>query len=209
VKVLHWAAPVLLAALAWAVAPMPAEPVVVPGVAPQSPGQSAVEVPQVASPPAIWDQPPAASGPPAVGRLQIPNLAIDAAVEPVLVDAKGSMAVPSGPGRVGWYSAGPRPGAAGDAVLDGHLDTAAGSAVFARLGSLRPGAAIVVLWGAGKSLHFTVSSLRLYDFDAHPDGLFATAGPPRISLITCAGRWDAQLGTYRQRLVVEAVLTRS
>ena len=148
--------------------------------APLSPGQSAVEVPQVASPPAIWDQPPAASGPPAVGRLQIPNLGIDAAVEPVLVDAKGSMAVPSGPGRVGWYSAGPRPGAAGDAVLDGHLDTAAGSAVFARLGSLRPGAAIVVLWGAGKSLHFTVSSLRLYDFDAHPDGLFATAGPPRI-----------------------------
>src|SRR5205085_294546 len=82
-----------------------------------APGQSAVEVPQVASPPAVWDQPPAASGPPAVGRLQIPNLAIDAAVEPVLVDAKGSMAVPSGPGRVGWYSAGPRPGAAGDAVL--------------------------------------------------------------------------------------------
>ena len=110
-KVLHWAAPVLLAALAWAVAPMPAEPVAVTGVPPLSPGQSAVEVPQVASPPAIWDQPPAASGPPAVGRLQIPNLGIDAAVEPVLVDAKGSMAVPSGPGRVGWYSAGPRPGA--------------------------------------------------------------------------------------------------
>jgi sortase (surface protein transpeptidase) len=209
VRVLHWAAPVLLAALAWAVAPLPADPVAVPGVIPVSPVQSAVGLTPIASPPAVWDQPPAELGPAPVGRLQIPNLGIDAPVEPVLVDAQGSMAVPSRPDRVGWYSAGPRPGVAGDAVLDGHLDTAAGSAVFARLGSLHPGAAVLVVWGAGKLLHFTVSSLRLYDFDAHPDGLFATAGPPRISLITCAGRWDAQLGTYRQRLVVEAVPTQS
>jgi sortase (surface protein transpeptidase) len=209
VKHLHWAAPLLVAALSWALAPplAPAAPLPAPSER-SAPGVPVAEAaPAVAPIPVLTDNPPA-PGPPAVGRLRIPGAGVDATIEAVLVDGRGNMAVPSGPDRVGWYAAGPRPGAPGDAVLDGHLDTAAGSAVFARLGLLRPGDTVEITWGAGETLKFSVASSRLYDYDVHPEGLFASAGVPRLSLITCAGAWDAHLATYRQRLVVDALLSR-
>jgi len=205
-RVVHWAAPLLVAGLAWTLAPLhfAAPPAPLPAAA--APVWQAEPPAPVPAPPVVVDA-PAAPGPPAIGRLRIPSAGVDAAIEAVLVDGGGRMAVPSGPERVGWYAAGPRPGSAGDAVLDGHLDTASGSAVFGRLGSLRAGDAVLVDWGAGESIRFTVASVRVFAYDAHPDGLFANAGPARISLITCTGAWDPRLGTYRQRLVVDAVLS--
>ncbi len=139
-------------------------------------------------------------------HIRIPAAGVDAEIEAVFVDGRGNMAVPSRPDRVGWYAGGPSPGAPGDAVLDGHLDTAAGSAVFGELHRLKAGDRLVVDWTGGRTYTFIVESVRLYSFDAHPDGLFVADGPARLSLITCAGPWDARLGTYRQRLVVDAHL---
>jgi hypothetical protein len=139
-------------------------------------------------------------------HIRIPAAGVDAEIEPVFVDGRGNMAVPSRSDRVGWYAGGPSPGSPGDAVLDGHLDTAAGSAVFGELHRLKAGDQLIVDWSGGRTYTFIVESVRLYSFDAHPDGLFAADGPTRLSLITCAGPWDARLGTYRQRLVVDAHL---
>src|SRR5437899_369427 len=69
-------------------------------------------------------------------RLRIPILGIDAVVEPVGLVA-GAMDVPVDAGDVGWYRLGPRPGATGNAVIDGHLTSAAGAAVFFSLSRLR------------------------------------------------------------------------
>jgi hypothetical protein len=43
-------------------------------------------------------------------------------------------------------------------------------------------------------------------YNASEDGLFTATGPPSMSLITCAGVWDRQRGTYLQRLLVHASL---
>src|SRR5438034_2954324 len=59
-------------------------------------------------------------------RMTIPKLGVDAVVEAVGVAADGTMAVPSSPDRVAWYQPGVRPGDAGDALFDGHLDWGTG-----------------------------------------------------------------------------------
>src|SRR5205807_8123210 len=63
-------------------------------------------------------------------QLVIPKISVIAPVEKVGVDRSHNMAVPSRPTHVAWYSPGPAPGEAGDAVIDGHLDWTTGKAVF-------------------------------------------------------------------------------
>jgi hypothetical protein len=92
-------------------------------------------------------------------------------------------------------------------VLDGHLDWIGGPAVFWDLHRLLLGDLVVFAPAAGSPITFRVTSVRSYGAGARPPaGLFASSGPPRLSLITCAGAWDAQRGTYAERLVVDAVL---
>ena len=211
-KTLRRAALPLVLTLAWTLVAIAAPPPAAQWLAPALSAGPAAAGPAIEAGPAgalpevpapmVTDRPPA----PATGRLRLPAAGIDARIEPVLVDAQGNMAVPSRPDLVGWYARGPAPGSPGDAMLDGHLDTAAGSAVFGNLSRAAPGNHLTVEWGDGRSYEFVIESVHLYGYDAHPAGLFATDGPPRLSLVTCAGPWDSRLGTYRQRLVVDARL---
>jgi len=139
-------------------------------------------------------------------RLLIPAIGVDSQVEPVALDAQGRMAAPSVLANVGWYRAGPAPGDAGNALIDGHLDWTTGPAVFWRLGNLRNGDGLAVLRADGTQVKFVVDSTSVVPFDASEDGLFTATGPPSLSLITCAGAWDRQRSTYLQRLLVHASL---
>jgi LPXTG-site transpeptidase (sortase) family protein len=139
-------------------------------------------------------------------RLVIPGIGVDASVEAVATDAQGNMDVPRLASDVGWYEPGPAPGDAGDAVIDGHRDWYSGPAVFARLPNVRVGDEVRVLRRDGGALRFRVASAVSVPATAHPAGLFATSGPPRLSLITCTGPWDARSRTYPQRLVLDATL---
>jgi len=148
--------------------------------------------------------PPASSSPPV--RLSIPVIKVDAAAEPLGVDAQGRMAVPSKPEDVGWYRLGPSPGEPGNAVIDGHLDWWTGAAVFWQLARLKIGDEIVVTRADGRRVQFVVDETTTVLYDSLPPGLFATDGPPSLSLITCSGSWDRQKQTYSTRLVVHASL---
>jgi sortase (surface protein transpeptidase) len=140
-------------------------------------------------------------------RLTIPKLGVDAVVEAVGVAADGSMAVPSQPDHVAWYQPGVKPGDAGDALFDGHLNWWTGPAVFWHLANLRRGDQVNVVRADGSQLTFTVDSTSSYPWNARTDGLVTTTGPPSISLVTCSGTWDRQRQTYLNRLVVHATLT--
>jgi sortase (surface protein transpeptidase) len=139
-------------------------------------------------------------------RLVIPAIGVDAAVEPVGLDAQGRMAAPARTTDVGWYRLGAAPGDAGDAVIDGHLDWWNGPAVFWRLGRLRAGDRVTVVRADGSQVDFVVDSSRTVAYDASLQDLFTEVGPPTLTLITCAGAWDAGRATYLQRLVVHASL---
>jgi sortase (surface protein transpeptidase) len=137
-------------------------------------------------------------------RLVIASIGVDAAVEPVARDQHNNMAVPSVPSHVAWYSPGPAPGEAGDAVIDGHLDWTTGPAVFWNLGKLHAGDEIQVVAQDGAVLRFNVTRAVRVPYTAPPAGLFSTSGSAHLSLITCAGSWDVGKKTYQQRLVVDA-----
>jgi len=139
----------------------------------------------------------------------IPKLGVDAVVESVGIAVDGSMAVPSQPDHVAWYQLGVKPGDAGDALFDGHLDWWTGPAVFWHLGNLRRGDQVNVIRADGSQLTFTVDSTSTFPWNARTDGLVSTVGPPSISLVTCAGTWDRQRQTYLNRLVVHATLAAS
>lgn len=137
--------------------------------------------------------------------LIIEKIGVRAVIEQVTVDGNNNMAPPRKPTDVGWYSPGVAPGQIGDAVIDGHLDWHnMPQAVFFKLDRLRAGDRIEVINRAGTKLRFRVTGARRVAATAHPNGLFGTGGPPRLTLITCAGDWSPHTGQYKKRLLVEA-----
>jgi LPXTG-site transpeptidase (sortase) family protein len=139
------------------------------------------------------------------GRLVIPSIGVNAPVEQVGVDSTGAMGVPTQSSDTAWYKLGPPPGDAGDAVIDGHLDWYDTSrAVFYSLKDLNIGDLIEVQRVDGVSHHFRVTNVQSVAYNATVPGLFATTGPPRLSLITCGGKWDTRLGQYLQRVIVDS-----
>jgi hypothetical protein len=169
-------------------------PSVVAGARPTPPASTSAAERALVAPPA----PPAA--------LLIPAIDVRAEVESVGMDAQGRMATPSRPDHVAWFSPGVVPGAAGDAVIDGHLDWTNGQAVFWNLHKLRPGDEIRVVKTDGSGVRFLVDSTTTVAYDGRMDQLFTRTGPPALSLVTCSGPWDRRRGTYLDRLLVHAAL---
>jgi sortase (surface protein transpeptidase) len=166
------------------------------GAAAAAPSQSAVPSDQPAPPP-----PPPRHLP---ARLVIASIGLNAPVESVARDQHNNMGVPSVASHVAWYSPGPAPGEAGDAVIDGHLDWTTGPAVFWNLAKLHAGDEIQVVAQDGAVQRFKVTGAVRVPYTSPPAGLFATNGSAHLSLITCAGSWDKGMQTYQQRLVVDA-----
>lgn len=138
-------------------------------------------------------------------RLVIDSIDVDALIQPVGKDRSGAMAQPSSMETVGWFNGGAQPGKPGSAVIDGHFGVWNQDGVFRQLHRLQPGDSINIVWPDGRAIRFEVTKTETVPATAHPGGLFARAGPARLSLITCSGAWDAALGTYSDRLIVTAV----
>ena len=139
-------------------------------------------------------------------RLLISRISVDASVEARGLDAQRNLATPADFNHVAWYNQGPQPGHAGNAIINGHVNWWTGSAVFTRLGELRPGDAVTVIRRDGNPVRFKVTSLRILAATARDASLFAAAEVSTLTLITCTGPWDALRGTDAERLLVTAAL---
>jgi len=120
------------------------------------------------------------------------------------VNRLGVMKVPVNWWNAGWYKGGPVPGAPGDTVIEGHAGYPDEPLIFGRLGTLRPGDKIVVVLADGSRHLFLVASMKKVAVGTTPPGMAEPYGPPRLTLITCAGSFDKDHFSYSQRLVVEA-----
>jgi sortase (surface protein transpeptidase) len=138
--------------------------------------------------------------------IQIPAIDIDTAIEPVGLTANHEIDAPRSWYQVGWYQYGSRPGQPGTAILVGHLDTNTGApGIFWRLGELQPGDLIWVEGEGGQSLLFQIDTLVSYPYESAPlQEIYTSAGTPRLGLVTCSGKWNAQQQIYDHRLVVYA-----
>jgi sortase (surface protein transpeptidase) len=141
---------------------------------------------------------------PAPARLAVPALGLDAPVDAVGVDETGRMALPADVDRVGWYRFGPVPGAAGSAVLAGHVDDREqGLGVLAALRGVDAGAEIVVTDAAGTVSRWRVVSREVVEKRALPlDRVFGRDGAPRLVVVTCGGPFLPEYGSYRDNVVV-------
>ncbi len=117
----------------------------------------------------------------------------------------GEMEVPSSTKVAGWYTASPRPGAIGSAVIAGHVDSYRGPGVFFRLHLLRPGDRVFVLRANGTLAVFRITAVREYPKASFPGS--AVYGPvpyAGLRLITCGGTFDPETGSYLSNYVAYA-----
>ncbi|MFD3697588.1 class F sortase [Streptomyces sp. NPDC058646] len=142
-------------------------------------------------------------------RIRIPSIRVDAPLVGLGLEPGGSLEVPPPSRRdlAGWYREGTTPGAAGTAVVAGHVDHATGPAVFYRLGALRRGDAVEVPRADGRTAVFTVHAVEVYDAASFPDArVYGPSSRAELRVITCGGGFSPRTG-YRGNVVVFAHLT--
>ncbi len=137
-------------------------------------------------------------------QLIIPALNVHRPVEGVGTNRSGVMNLPVNAWNAGWYQGGPIPGAPGDAVIEGHAGYPDQPMMFGKLSTLRAGDQIFVVLSDGSRRMFVVSSMAVFAVGSAPPGMGQPYGPPRLTLITCTGSFNANTFSYNKRLVVEA-----
>lgn len=152
----------------------------------------------------LEDQPAREAGPTPV-TVRIGDIALEAPVIPVGVDAQNQFAVPAAE-QVGWYEFGPRPGADGSAVLAAHVDYGGKPGAFFNLADLRIGDPIEVEMSDGSVLRYRVTGNTEYDKTELPfEDVFRKEGSEVLQLITCGGTFDPNARSYEANVVVTAL----
>lgn len=156
---------------------------------------------------------PAVAEPPAdvaaPTRVDVADLDVTIAVQPVGVADDGQMVIPPDANVAGWYQFGPPPGSeAGTSVIAAHVDSVAsgGLGPFARLADLEPGGQVSTTDADGRTTTFDVVSVEMVaksDITWHD--VFTREGDPRLVLITCGGSWDSAAAHYSDNVLVTAV----
>lgn len=140
--------------------------------------------------------------------IAIPTLGVSGPLEHLTADpVTGELAAPADPQVAGWFAAGVVPGETGPAVVGGHVDSRSGPGVFFRLRSLAPGDLVVIRRSDGRAVRFTVTDVHRYPKDRFPSA--AVYGPtptPELRLVTCGGVFDRAERSYRDNVVVDAIL---
>ena len=143
----------------------------------------------------------------------IPAIGVSSRLLHLGVNSDGTIQVPSlrtRAGQAAWYKYSATPGQIGTSVIEGHVDSYQGPAVFFRLGALRPGDTVDVTLADGITAVFRVSGVRQYPKSNFPARtIYGATGYAALHLITCSGSFDYATGHYLSSTVVFASLTAS
>jgi hypothetical protein len=161
---------------------------------------------------------PAASREPSLPRsspvsVAIPAIGVRSPLLRLGLNPDGSIQVPdlaTSADEAAWYKYSVTPGQIGTAVIEGHVDSEVGPAVFFRLGALHPGDDIDVTLADGMTGVFRVTGVREYAKDDFPTKMIY--GPTHyasLRLVTCGGTFDYTTGHYLSSVVVFASLVSS
>jgi hypothetical protein len=145
--------------------------------------------------------------------VHIPAIGVSTQLLDLGLNRDGTIEVPSltsDANEAAWYKYSATPGEIGSSVIEGHVDSYAGPAVFFRLGGLHPGDAIDVTLADGVTAIFRVTGVREYPKTEFPDRLiYGSTDYAALRLITCGGTFDATTGHYLSSTVVFASLESS
>jgi hypothetical protein len=145
--------------------------------------------------------------------VHIPAIGVDSKLLRLGLNSDGTIQVPSiqtSSGDAAWYKYSATPGQIGSSVIEGHVDSYRGPAVFFRLGALRPGDTINVTLADGITAIFRVTGVREYAKSRFPaKAIYGATDFAALRLITCGGAFDYVSGHYLSSTVVFASLTSS
>jgi len=143
--------------------------------------------------------------------VDIPAIGVHSKLLHLGVNSDGTIQVPSLGARAdeaAWYKYSAAPGEMGTSVIEGHVDTYLGPAVFFRLGALHPGDSIDVRLADGVTAVFRVTGVRQYLKSRFPaKTIYGATGFAALHLITCGGVFDNTTRSYLSSTVVFASLT--
>lgn len=137
-------------------------------------------------------------------HLTIPAIGVSTDLVRLGLQADETVQVPQVAARAGWFELGPPPGQPGSSVVLGHVDSAAGPAVFHRLSELRPGDRVKVRLDDGSVAEFAVRRVATYANDDFPARQVYAGDPDAhaLNLVTCGGSYDADRGGWQANVVV-------
>jgi Sortase domain len=145
--------------------------------------------------------------------VDIPAIGVNSRLLHLGITADGVIQVPSlytEASEAAWYKYSATPGQIGASVIEGHVDSYLGPAVFFRLGALRPGDNVDVRLADGVTAVFRVTGVREYAKSNFPaKTIYNAAGFAALRMITCGGAFDYATGHYLSSTVVFASLTSS
>jgi hypothetical protein len=145
--------------------------------------------------------------------VDIPAIGVHSRLLHLGANVNGTIRVPSlhtQAGKAAWFKNSATPGQIGASIIEGHVDSFRGAAVFFRLGALQPGDRIDVRLADGITAVFRVTGVREYSkskFPAHT--VYHTPGYAALRLITCGGAFDYSSRSYLSSIVVFAALASS
>lgn len=185
--------------VAFALRPAAPEPSVTPADDPASTSPAAA--PPVEPAPAAPEQPEQPALP---EHLSIPAIGVSTDLVRLGLRPDDTVQVPRVAARAGWFELGPAPGQPGASVVLGHVDSAAGPAVFHRLAELRPGDRLQVRLDDGSVAGFAVRRVATYANEDFPARQVYAGDPDRraLNLVTCGGSYDADRGGWQANVVV-------
>jgi sortase (surface protein transpeptidase) len=140
-------------------------------------------------------------------RIRIPDLGVDSKLLNLGLNKDGTVQVPASTAVAGWYDRGVRPGAAGPAVILGHVDSKTAPGIFVKLSQVKIGTLVRVDRADGSFAMFRISKLqKVPKVDFPTDLVYAPTLDPTLRLVTCGGRFDRSKGSYRDNVIAFADL---
>lgn len=143
--------------------------------------------------------------------VSVPAIGVHSKLLRLGLNSDGTIQVPPLPASANlaaWYKYSATPGQIGASVIEGHVDSKSGPAVFFRLGALRPGDTIDVALADGVTAIFRVTGVRAYPKIRFPaKSIYGATDYAALRLITCGGTFDHATGHYLGSTVVFASLS--
>src|SRR5690606_1131997 len=134
--------------------------------------------------------------------ISIPELHVEAPIQPVGLDSEGRMDTISSSEIVGWYKHGSRPGQPGNSLLAGHRDWKGKAGSFQHIEKLEIGDEVIITFDDESVEILTVTSNDTYALDEVPTSVMDLSGEEHTTLITCTGYFDKKKRGYQSRVVV-------
>ena len=138
-------------------------------------------------------------------RVEVSSIGVSAPIDPLGLNADGSLAVPKNFSRAGYYTGRSIPGEIGPAIIVAHVGSKSGPGAFARLRDVRPGAEVVVTRADGSRIVFVVDRVEQHPKNAFPTAeVYEPTPDATLRLITCGGSFDRASGHHRDNHIVFA-----